>query len=420
MYKVFKLIITIFILVLASCTTIRANKLLIETTTNQEKAELLFSVGVKKYNTEILENNHLRELDKIKQYFSDALVMNPEHRGASQYIETLEEFRLNKSNESIELALELYSKEDRSMEEDYRLVLAVKQALDLKVKYKSLSELKKNTKDLKEIVIENHTTIVLEIESRILNEADYNKLLKDLRRAKIRIKELLFLDPKNKVAENSYINIITYIEEQTWNDLEIAQQQIDEGNYIKAELIIRQTEFKYNAINDEEIDGINNIKYELFYLWGETLLSQGKFETSRNITLLAKNIRNSKEVRDLLNNIDNRISKRSYEASISDILDSIDYYISKNELVQAKRIIDTNINKVSLKKNKTALNNKSIYINNYVEKLYNKGESLYKDEDYEGALENFKIVYNYNKDYQQTESYYNKSLNKSRALSGSF
>lgn len=420
MHKVYKYIITVLILLFVSCTTIRANKLLIEETTHEEKAELLFTVGVKKYNTLILENNDLRKLDKVKQHFTDTLVLNPEHRGATEYIEILEEFRTTVSNESIETALELYAKVDRTMEEDYKLVLAVTQALDLKVKHDSLSELKKETKDLKEIVIENHTAIVLEIESRILNETDYNKLLKDLRRAKIRIKELIFLDPKNKTAESSYINIITYIEEQTLNDLDTAQDFINEGQYIKAELLIRQTEFKYNAINDSEIDGIDNIKYELFYLWGASLLSQGKFETSRNITLLAKNIRNTKEVRDLINSIDNRISKRSYEASINDILDSIDYYISINELVKAKRVIDDNLYKVTLKKNKTALNNKITYINNYIDELYQKGEKLYKDEDYEGALENFTIVYNYNKDYQLTESYYNKALNKSRALSGSF
>ena len=69
---------------LSSCTSLRANMLLLQETTRQEKAGLLFQDGLQKYQSVILRDQDLTAIPAVRTRFSDALKLDPEHAGAKK------------------------------------------------------------------------------------------------------------------------------------------------------------------------------------------------------------------------------------------------------------------------------------------------------------------------------------------------
>lgn len=416
-------VFTICILILftlSSCSTLRANILLIEQTSKEEKAELVFRQGVYLYNTNILKNMYLAEIPGVEQHFNDALKLDPSHKEAKVYKKKVDEYKDELFISNIVVANELFNKESRNKEEDFRLVLAVKQATDLKLKHESLKELKKGTKELRSTIIKNHVIRIKILEEMILEETRYQVLVNLLRKAKKQIKELDTLDSRNKIALKSRDRIQNYIDSLTIKDILSARECIHNKDFIKAELIVRQLEIRHKTFSFNKIDKLDRLKYDLFYLWGNELLIQHKYTLAKNITNLAYDIYSTDDVKKMLKKIDKMISSRDYEASINDILASVDYYISIEKPSKAKNIIDLNYNKMKLKRNKNALLNKINLIDEYIAQSYNSGVLLYNEEDYEGAMEKFSIIVSYDKKYNQVEAYYNKTSNKIKALSGSF
>lgn len=408
------------IFLLNSCSTLRANMLLLELTSTEEKAELVFRQGVFLYNTDILKSMYLKEIPKVEQHFEDALKLNPSHKDALVYKEKVEIYKNDLFINSITTANDLVKKENRSSEEDYLLVLAVKQADDINLKDESLKELKKSTKELRATTIKNHIIRIKILEEMILEETRYYVQVNLLRKANKQIKELDYLDSRNKIALKSRQKIQEYIDILTKKDIISARQNINRKEFIAAELTVRQLEIRHNTFSSNKIEILDRLKYDLFYLWGEELLSQGKYTLAKNITTLAYDIYPTADVKNILSRVDKMISSKNYEASIKDILASVDYYISIEQPQKARSIIDINYKKLKLKKNKNALWEKTSLIDDYIKKSYNAGVLLYDEEDYQGALDKFAIIVSYNKDYEQVEAYYNKTRVKIKALSGSF
>lgn len=407
------------ILVMASaCTSLRANIFLIKTTTPQEKAAMLFDEGLTRYKTDLLKSNDLKKIPEIRRYFSDALALDPEHPQAQKYISELDSYKQKVYTSSLDKAKKLAVVEKRSETQDYELVYAVKQASDLQSGDAELGKLKKTTKDLEPTVIQARLDKIALLEPKIIAESDAKTLAKLMADANRALTEIQNIDPGNKTAAQSRANINAHVASLAKNDIDLAQEKLTAKKYADAETAILRAEKNQAAIMSEKNPQIQTIKYQTYYAWGSALLSSKKYQLANEKATKALSVNRTSEALALKTKINNSASVRDYDSEIDDILNSVNELLAQEDPVGAQNAIQENIPKLKNQENKNKLSAKTTDVNAQIKQLYQDGIALYNEEDYESAIQKFRVVVKVNPDYEQAQAYLDRSNTKIRALAG--
>lgn len=196
-------LVSLFAVMLVSCTSFRANRLLLKETTPDEKAELLFADGLERYNYDILKLNNLTKIKAVRTRFSDALKLDPEHPRAQRYISDLDAFRDKQYAAYLASAKSLASKSKRTAAQDFELVLAVKKLNDLTTFDKEVSQLSKDTKELRAQVIATKTAQVVTYREKMIAEKSASTQLKYIKDTEYLARDLQRIDPSNADARKA-------------------------------------------------------------------------------------------------------------------------------------------------------------------------------------------------------------------------
>lgn len=416
--KVFLISIIGILIMFSACTSLRANIFLIKTTTPQEKAAMLFDEGLTRYKTDLLKNNDLKKIPEIRRYFSDALTLDPEHHQAQKYITELDSYKEKVYTSNLDKAKKLAVVEKRSETQDYELVYAVKQASDLQGGDVELGKLKKTTKDLEPTVIQTRLDKIALLEPKIIAESDAKALSKLMADANRALTEIQNIDPGNKAAAQSRANINAHVASLAKKDIDLAQEKLTEKNYADAETAILRAEKNQAAITSEKNPQIQTIKYQVYYTWGSALFSSKKYQLANEKVTKALSANRTSEALALKTKINNSTSVRDYDSEIDDILNTVNELLAQGDPVGAQNAIQENIPKLKNQENKNKLSEKSSDISAQIKQLYQDGIALYNEEDYESAIQKFRVIVKVNPDYEQAQAYLDRSNTKIRALAG--
>jgi len=406
------------LVLIPSCTSLRANMFLIRETTPQEKAALLFKEGLSRYNEDLIERNDLKAIPKIRGYFADALAIDPMHPQAAQYIETIDSFRQKTYESYLKTATTLYAKEKRTEVQDYEMVLAVKKASDIKKIDLELAKLKADTKEIRTGVIQTRVDRILALEPKMMaekNQLAQAKLLKDTDKL---VQELQNIDPANKDAEHTRKEIDMLAEGLAQKDIESAKAKLAAKKYADAETAVLRAEKTLATVTLEPNKTLQTLKYQIYYSWSANLLDAKKYQTATDKANLAIMVNKTQEAVALRTKIGKAASVRDYDADIADILDSVDASLSRGDTATAQTVINTNLPKLKNQANKNSLSAKTEKVAAQVKTLYQDGISRYNEEDYEGARGKFAMVVKTNPDYEQAQAYLDRTNTKIRALLG--
>ncbi len=406
------------ILMVSACTSLRADLFLIKQTSPQKKADMLYQEGLVRYNQDLKTNNDLTKIPEIRRYFSDAVTLDPMNTKAQQYLNKIDSFKTTLFTANMETAKKLAAVEKRTDTQNYQLVFAVKQASDLKPGDKDLAKIKASIKDLPPLVIQKHEERIAVLEPKILAEKDPKALLKLLNEANTVLSELHNIDPSNKAGAQSRIKIDTYVASLTQKDIDTAQAKLTAKKYADAETAVLRAEKSHAAISSEKNPQIQNLKYGIYYAWGTDLFTAKKYQAAGDKASLAISANRTTDALALKTKINKAAAVRDFDADISDILDSVDALLARGDPSGAQDIIDSNLPNLKIQANKNSLSAKTADVTAQIKIIYQAGISLYNEEDYEGAAQKFKVVVDINGDYEQAQSYLDKSNTKIRALSG--
>ncbi len=184
-------------LLFVSCTTYRANLLLLRETPVEKKADLLYQDGQKRYTSEVVKNNNLTEIPAVRRRFQDALKLDPSHANAQKALENLSAFEEKQYNIWLSAAQKLNVQEKRSTDQDYELVLAVKKLGDLKRKDEEVKVLQTGTQEVRKSVISVKSEKLAALQQEIKAEQERTKLLVLYRNALKTANEISAIDPLN-------------------------------------------------------------------------------------------------------------------------------------------------------------------------------------------------------------------------------
>lgn len=403
---------------LSSCTTLRANMLLLKQTTPQEKAEMLFEEGLARYNDELLIKNKLKSIPTIRRYFSDALKLDPQLQKAHEYINKIDVFKYSRFSEYKRNAENLLKKDKRTDTQDYSLVLAVKLAGDIRSLDFDLINLKNKTGKIRTKVIDKRINQAELLEQKIVLERNPQVLSNNLRAASDTLEQIENIDPSNKKAEQIQRRLDNFVATLAKSDIDDARTKLAAKKYAEAESAILKAEKSLMSMTKEQNPQIRDLKYQVYISWGNDLLASKKYQSAGDKASLAVSTKETPEALTLKTKIAKAASQRDYDADIENILASVDLLISRGDLSGANTTIQTNLSKLKNKANRNALSAKNTNLVSQMDKVYQEGISLYNQEDYVGARKKFRIVIKVDPEYEQAQAYIDRSDTKIRALTG--
>lgn len=357
--------IAALIVAVSSCTTTRANLLLLKETTPEEKAELLFKDGLERYQTVILQEQDLSAIPSVRTRFNDALKLDPEHAGAKKYLADLDAFRTKQFSLNLATANDLSKKENRSVDQDYDYVVAVKKLKQLDSAAPETKIFTKSTADIRTAVIKTRSEELSAMQKEIDAETDRAVKLKKLNNARRVANNILFIDPINPSVNLARDGIEKKIE-----DLTQTQNAAETQN-----AAVAQTPAKTAAATAAK-------------------------------TPVKASVKKAAPAHD-------------YDADIQEILGSIDVQIKAGKPAEAMNLVRTNQSRLQVKANLDKLAAKKADVQKLAGSIYQNGISAYNDEDYETARAAFLKVVQYDAGYEQAQAYLDRSETKLRALSGS-
>lgn len=359
--------LAVSLIVLSSCAGLRANLLLLQEATPEEKAELLFKDGLERYQNDILREQDLSAIPAVKTRFQDAIKLFPGHAGAKKYLTDLEAFRSKQFDLNLATANDLYKREKRTPTQDYNLVVAVKKLKQLDSGAPETKVLAKGTGELKTAVVKANTEELNTLQKEIDAETDRSAKLAKLKSARKIADNILFIEPLSPSVSLSRDSIDKKIADLT-------QPQ----NAAEAKTPTATAKAPAPA---------------------------AKTPVKTPVKSSAKPAKAAKPAYD-------------YDGDAVEVLGTIDALIRAGKPSDAMNHIRTYEGRFQQKANLDKLAAKKTEVQKLVAKIYQDGIASYNEEDYESARVQFIKVVQYDAGYEQAQAYLDRSDTKLRALSG--
>jgi tetratricopeptide (TPR) repeat protein len=410
--------IVLLVAFLASCATSGPDAFLAKNVPAPDRADLLFKQGVIQYNDQLIGQNNLNAISNVRQFFENALLIDPLNTQAQSYIDKVDNFKAASFAKNLAKAQRLQAKDKRTDAEDYELALAVTRASTLKPSDTALLKVKFASADARRAVVQKRVTKLSAIESKILSEKKSLALGKLVPQATHAIAEIESIDPGNSAASSTRKNIDSYIMGLARKDIDTAKAKLEAKRYGEAEAAILRAEKTVANINPETANEIQTVKYQIYLRWGNTLLGMQKYGSADDKADIAMAINRTPEAVDLKSRINKASTARDYDAEINDIAAGIDSSISSGDIVGAWNTISSVSAKVTKQSSKDILSAKKDAVLEKVKGVYNDGIASYNDEDYDDAKSKFRTVIKIDANYEQAQAYLDRTNTKLKALAG--
>jgi hypothetical protein len=409
---------SILAVTLTSCTTIGSSSFLVTETTAQEKAQFLFTQGKIRFQTEILENNNLAMLPKVRQFFTEALSLDPLHPEAQKWIDDIDAFRQKKINSYKAAAQKLAAAEKRSAAQNFELVYDVKLASDLAVNDRDVQKLYASTQKVRESVIAGKEKDLAAAIAKLDAEQNQQGATKQIRDASKIVADLEKIDPTNKLADESAKKIDAKVVAFAQKDMDAANKALAAKKYADAEAAILRVEKTFAAVAQKPDASVTALKYKIYFGWASSLYDAKKYQSATARVAMAIKTNRTTEAVALKTKIDKAASNHDFDADIADILAAVDDRIDGGDPAGALNLIGDNLAKLKIQENKDKLSAKKDAVRARLKEIYQDAIGLYNEEDYEGARQKFRIVIAADAGYEQAQAYLDRTETKIKALAG--
>lgn len=384
-----------------------------------DKAELLFSQGVKQYESFILQDNDLTAIPRVRKFFEHALELDPLHTKAPVYITRIDDYADRQFNRYLERAKKLYAIENRSATEEYDMVYAVARAGEVKSVDRELIQLKFNTREQRNAIVERRMGPLLEHEERILAENNPRALARLLPEANRLMESIDNVDPGNKTVERTRKTVGDHIATLAEKDIDDAKAHLSKHRYAEAESSLIQAEKTISGFDAPVREEITSLKYQVYMRWGTAHYNAGRYSSAMAKANQALAIERTTEAVNLKAKSRRVASAPDYDADINTIISGVEVSIAKGNLLEAWDTCNANIPRMKQKANQDRLNAKKNEILAALKPVYSAGIAAYNDEDYNLASDKFSQIVAIQPSYEQAQAYLDRANSKLRALSGS-
>lgn len=418
MKKVARPLLFLVIFFLAACTTLdKDSSYLLKSLDDANKSIALTNQGVVAYDNYLLGQGDYTKADEVREYFVVALRYDPSNPKAAQYVDKVDNFRVNLVRDKLNAANKLLAKPKRTDDDNYAIITALQAAVAVDPTNDSAAKLLKDNS-----AVQNSLAVAF-----IARSKDAQAKAVDPKTAGT-AREALFLQaydsaskastiaPANSQASKQKAVIQTELAKAFKAHIANTTKLLGASKFDDAKAELGRAvaiDARLGHPNNADVD---TSTYSLYFAWAKSLDAKASYQDADIKIGLALYAKRSDEALELKKKLDGKTVSVNQDASFDSALPEIDKSIDRGDLLGAnKRIVA--ISKITKDKAKLdQLDSRRAKITAALSDLYDKGVTSYKAEDFKTAIDQLSQVVGIDADYEQASDYLSKAKEKQKLL----
>ncbi len=403
-------------LIAAGCATNSDDIFLVQKLDDGAKSQALARQGIEQYNLLLVRRADYARLGEVREYFATALRYDPQNVEAAQYLDLVNEFKNARLRENLRTANRYLSKPKRSEDEDFALLAAVQSASRLDPGNTEVARLMRETG-----------------RARAALTGAY---LARSKAASAKIAPTTPLAPREALTIEAFQNAAKALMVDPHNGEARARKDALSGELAAlfarhaAAARARTADRKFDEARDEvtslaglnkKLDGrfdaeVQAARYALNYRWAASLFAQKDYSRAVARVDAALSLQGTQEAAALKRRISDSRAEADAGASFDAGLQEIDRLISRQDLVGAKRRIDSLVRVTKDGAMLDTLDGRREELMSRLKDIYDKGVAAYRDENFKDAIELLQTVVQIDVSYEQASDYLDKAQAKQKLL----
>lgn len=391
---------------------------IIKNLNDAEKSKILTDKGVLIYENEIEKKQEYNEdsINKVKEYFLNALLLDNNNEKAKEYIKKIESEKQNSFNKMTNKVFFYKNKKNKTEKDEFNQCFFLERALDINPTDNNALKLKRELKPLYDNLVSKYLSDGNKIKEMINNTKSENDKISLYVRGYDIYNKIKLIDGTNNSATKEIAYYSNQLAKVTAQKLKENDAKLKSDKFSEVYAALKDMDNYNNKSNRKYTKEILDLKFRLFNLWGMDLYGKGNYQSSLykiNEALAIKYDKNLENIKSVaLEKLNTEYIKNSYETTLA----LIDELIDKENLNQAKVKIDAMLKIVKDASRKSELNEKSKIVIDKSRELYNSAIEDYNNENFSDAIRKFQIVIKIISDYRDVKNYLEKSLEKQKVL----
>jgi tetratricopeptide (TPR) repeat protein len=419
------IILTIFLLAAAGCTTITNTAFLITEVDGEGKSRILTETGVSLYQNEILARENYAVMQKVHRCFVVALRYDSKNRDARQYLEIMEQFRRDSLREKMAQFQDLLKKTSRTEQEDYKLCLLAQQCV-------FIDPGNPETRVMRDSSSRTRNTLVLRYRRRseaalaeVRDGDPIGKRESYYMVALANVNKTLSIDPGNWYAEPAKDLIGEEMKDVFSDRVSQVERSIRDDRFENAQRMIGYLS-GMNAMLDNSYDGeIEYLQYTLDFRWAWALYGDRRLvlaEDKINQAIAGRSTSEALSLRDRIQS-EQEAEKTAMARKQKSVVKpagvqavEIERLINTGELAEAHRIIVERLQKEKDEQEIQRLKELQITINDWLKWYYDLALAYYRQENFPRAVKLLTIVVDIDAGYEMATDYLEKARSKLKLI----
>lgn len=400
-----------------ACSTVPEDSLfVVKQLDDSEESKALTEKGVRRYISELEEEEAYEKITEIKEYFIVALRLDPENQRAGDYLKKTESFVSRKVDEKVAKARAFLAKKKRTEKEDFQLAVLVQQAYELEPRNGDVIDLRNGIRELRERLVAQYLEIARLCGKSIGNNDDEEKKTKQYTECMENITMALLIDPGHREAKKEKKVMQDDIAGLFDARVKKAAALYKAGEFQKAEKSL-DTLRELDVLLDKRYDGVlKDLYYNINYRWARMLFGEREYAAAEAKIKKAAGIKKTREAAVLMNDIEKQKEKNDFTEGFDDFIAELDGYIKRRDFLRAYDKLAYGLEKAVEPSQRNIIKKRKQTFDEELGKVYEEAVEFYVEENFREAIRLFGIIIDVKENYKQAKSYYHKALSKQRLL----
>ncbi len=404
------------LLLATGCATNPDDNFLVQKLDDESKSAALARQGIEEYNVLLVRRADYARLGEVREYFAVALRYDPQNVEAAQYLDLVNEFKNARLRENLRVANRSLAKQKRSEDEDFALLNAVQSANRLDPGNPDVARLMRETSPARAALVATYLARSKAATARIQAGTPLATREALSVEAFANAAKALQVDPQSQDARARRDALSGEL-------ASLAARHAAAARALTADRKFEQARDEIAALAqlNRKLDGrfdaqVKAARYALAYRWAATLFAQKDYGQAETRADTALSVDRTQEAAALKRKIADSRAEADQAASFDAGLQEIDRLIAKEDLVGAKRRIDSLARATKDGAKLDALDGRREALMSLLQKVYDKGVAAYRDEKFKDAIEYLQTVVLVDVGYEQAPDYLEKARDKQKLL----
>ncbi|MBN2874178.1 MAG: hypothetical protein JXM71_03710 [Spirochaetales bacterium] len=414
--RISSLLVATIAVLASSCASLGDPFVLVFSVDDEYKSEAVTASGVDAYRESLVRDGDVSASPTVQRYFEVALRYDPANDEAARYLALVEDYRASKFSASLKTAEALLDKPKRSAAEEYRMLIAVRDAAAIYPGDDEARSLLKATEEPRKAFVVARLEEAEAMRAALApdaSDAARERVYIDAFRQVLKVRELV---PRDVEGSRMYRELRSDITDIVEARLAGVDELIKSKKFTEARTVLALVDELDTSIGRTFSGDIQDSRYRLYLAWAASHEAKREWPQANARLREALAIQKGSEALAMQKRISAAIAAADKGASFEAGLKSLDARIREGDLIKAQRVLSSMSSAYTASSQRQQLDKRRKQMFDALGGIYASGVEAYRAERFKDAIALLEVVVAVDATYQEAADYLEKARDKQRLL----